>query len=256
LSGEAQATTSGRPTGFETAFTSSFIKRSLPSRARRILEVGCGSGELAASLSQDELVVVAIDNDHDSVVAAQRLGVDARLATWPDLNEGQFDAVLFTRSLHHIHPLDTAVERASGVLIAGGRIIVEDFAYEAADEKSLRWFVSAIDALDAAGLLVTGDEFLNAVRAKTETLTAWWENHEPDLHSGAYILAQIMDVFGDVKREEAPYYFRYLARAIVPTADRDKILQELAERETALIAEGAIVALGRRFVATRRIKTK
>jgi SAM-dependent methyltransferase len=239
---------------FETRFTSSFVKRSLPRRARRILEVGCGSGELAASLSQNGFVVVAIDNDHDSVVAAQRLGVDARFATWPDFNEGQFDAVLFTRSLHHIHPLDNAVERASDVLIAGGRIIVEDFAYEAADEKTLRWFVSAINALDAAGLLVKGDEFLNAVRAKIETLTAWRGNHEPDLHPGADILAQIKNVFGEVKREEVSYYFRYLARAIVPTPNRDKILQELAERETALIAEGAIVALGRRFVATRRTK--
>jgi SAM-dependent methyltransferase len=242
--------------GFETRFTSSFVKRSLPRRARRILEVGCGSGELAASLSQNGFVVVAIDNDHDSVVAAQRLGVDARLATWPDFSEGQFDAVLFTRSLHHIHPLEAAVERASDALIAGGRIIVEDFAYETADEKTLRWFVSAIDALDAAGLLVPGDEFLTAVRAKTETLSAWRENHQPDLHSGADILAQIKHVFGDLKRKEVPYCFRYLARAIVPTADRDKILQELAERETTLIGEGAIVALGRRFVATRRMKVK
>jgi SAM-dependent methyltransferase len=240
--------------GFEVRFTSDFIKRSLPTGARRILEVGCGSGELAASLLQTGLAVVAIDTDGDSVGAARRLGVDARVATWPDFEEGQFDAVLFTRSLHHIHPLEKAVQHAADSLVEGGRIIVEDFAYEAADEKTLRWFVNAIDALDTAGVLVKDDEFLNSVRSKTKTLTAWRENHEADLHTSADILARTKNVFGDVMCETAAYCFRYLARGIAPIADRDAILRELAERETALISTGAIIAIGRRFVAERRIK--
>ena len=65
---------------FETRFTKDFVHRSLPSGARLILEIGCGSGELAASLSSDGLAVVAIDSDYDSIVAARQLGVDARLA--------------------------------------------------------------------------------------------------------------------------------------------------------------------------------
>jgi SAM-dependent methyltransferase len=100
---------------FEVRFTSDFIKRSLPTGARCILEVGCGSGELAASLLQTGLAVVAIDTDGDFVGAARRLGVDARVATWPDFEEGQFDAILFTRSLHHIHPLEKAVRQALAI---------------------------------------------------------------------------------------------------------------------------------------------
>ena len=106
---------------FETRFTRDFIKRSLPAGVRRVLEIGCGSGELAASLLQDGVSLIAIDNDADSIAAAQRLGVDARIAAWPDFEDGQFDAVLFTRSLHHMHPLDRYVQpgTASGRRVAG-----------------------------------------------------------------------------------------------------------------------------------------
>jgi SAM-dependent methyltransferase len=240
---------------FETQFTRAFIKRSLPAGTRRVLEIGCGSGELAASLFRDGVSLTAIDNDANFIAAAQGLGVDARIAAWPDFEDGQFDAVLFTRSLHHMHPLDKAVQRAADSLVIGGRLIVEDFAYETADEKTLQWFADVIDRLDGAGLLVKGDDFLSVLRSKTEMVKRWRENHESGLHTAAKVFAEIRRVFGETQCEEAPYYFRYLSRAIVSTADRDKILEDLAEQEALLISRGMILALGRRFVAERRNKS-
>ena len=236
---------------FETQFTQGFIRRSLPQGARRVLEIGCGSGELAASLLQDGVSLIAIDNDADSIAAARGLGVDARIAPWPDFEDGLFDAVLFTRSLHHMHPLEKTVQRAADTLVIGGRLIVEDFAYETADEKTLQWFADVIDQLDGADLLVKGDDFLSTLRSRNETLKIWRENHESGLHTAANVFAEIRRVFGETQCEEAAYYFRYLSRVIVPTADRDKVLQDLAEEETELIARGTILALGRRFVAER-----
>lgn len=240
---------------FETEFTREFIRRSLPQRARRLLEIGCGGGELAASLLQDGFSLVAIDSDADSIADAQKLRVDARLAAWPEFEDGQFDAVLFTRSLHHIHPLGKAVHRAADSLVLGGRLIVEDFAHEAADEKALQWFGRLIERLDSAGVLIRGDDFVDAVRAKTATLRAWREIHEPDLHTAAAILTEIRKIFGKTRCEEVPYYFRYLSRAIAPPVDRDRILRDLVEEETELIGSGTIRALGRRFVAERRNKS-
>ena len=236
---------------FETRYSYDFVKRFLPPKGGRILEIGCGAGELAACLFKDGYEVVAIDSDCDSIAVAQSRGVDARLATWPDFNGGQFDAVLFTRSLHHIHPLDESVARAAKSLTEGGRIIVEDFAYDSVDEKTLRWFRSAIRSLEATGLLMVGDEFLEKILAKTETLNAWHQCHEHDLHTAAEIDAQLERIFDRVIKEDSPYYFRYIAGAIPPSDKRDAILQAFAEQEETMAANGSIVPLGRRFVAMR-----
>ena len=234
---------------FETRYTYDFIKRFLSPECRTILEIGCGTGELAACLSKDGYSVVAIDSDSDSVAAARRLGVNARVATWPDFAGGQFDAVLFTRSLHHIHPLPESLKHASEGLTNGGRIIVEDFAYESTNEKTLRWFASAIRLLEATGLLTVSDEFLNKVLSKTESLKAWRQNHEEELHTAAEIDAQLEQVLGRVIRENAAYYFRYIVSAITVTEKREAIVQAFVEQEETLAADGSIVALGRRFVA-------
>jgi SAM-dependent methyltransferase len=236
---------------FETRYTYDFVRRFLPRGCRRILEVGCGTGELAARLSKDGYAVIAIDSDRDSVGAARRLGVKAYVATWPDFDQGQFDAVLFTRSLHHIHPLDESVKHAADCLANGGRIIVEDFAHESADEKTLRWFKSAIHLLEAASTLVMSDEFLDKVLSKTETLNAWRENHETELHKAAEIDAQLSKIFSRVIKENTAYYFRYIAGAIAPSEKREAILRAFADQEETMAADGSIVPLGRRFVAMR-----
>jgi SAM-dependent methyltransferase len=234
---------------FETRYTYDFVKRFLSPNCRRILEVGCGTGELAARLSKDGYTVVAIDSDPDSVAAAQRFDVDARVATWPDFASGRFDAVLFTRSLHHIHPLPESIKHAAESLVEGGLIIVEDFAYESTDERTLRWFASAIRLLEAAALPTVDNELLDKVLSKTETLEAWRQNHEDELHTATEIDAQLEKVVGRVIRENATYYFRYIANAITATEKRDAILRAFAEQEETLAADGAIIALGRRFVA-------
>lgn len=234
---------------FETRYTYNFVKRFLPSKCQRILEVGCGTGELAARLSKDGYSVVAIDIDRDSTAAARQLGVDARVATWPDFEEGRFDAVLFIRSLHHIHPLDKSIRHLTDSLTEAGCVIVEDFAYESVDEKTLRWFASAIRLLESTGSLTVNDDFLEKVLSKTESLKSWRQNHEGELHTAAEMNAQLEKTLGRVVRENAAYYFRYAANAIPATEKRNAILQAFADQEETLGGNNSIVALGRRFVA-------
>jgi SAM-dependent methyltransferase len=220
-------------------YTLAFVNDALPATAQRILEVGCGTGELAAALKAQGLLVVAIDADPDCVAAARKAGVDARTSEWPTQIGTSFDAVLFTRSLHHIRPLGEAVESACEALTPGGKIIVEDFRAEGGDAPSKRWFASALDRLQADGVL-------------TDQVAKWIDDmvapdhHDHDLHSSQAIATALARA-GSLEASDSAYYFRY-AEPHLPTHHAAALLDE----ECRAIADGRIHALGRRFVVTPR----
>ena len=231
---------------FTTRFTRDFVLQNLPDGCRRILEIGAGEGDLAAALAAGGFEVVALDDDPACVATARANGVDARTARWPDFSGGRFDAVLFTRSLHHMEDLAACVRAAADSLQAGGRLLVEDFAREEADAASVAWFADALRRQDPTGALAA-DEDLRVLLAAADPLEAWRAQHDHDLHCAAAQLAALGAVFATVAEAGCPYYFRYLARAGDETA-----VKALAHEEASAIAAGAIRPLGRRFVAGGR----
>jgi SAM-dependent methyltransferase len=224
-----------------TRYTHEFVKRLLPDGAARILEVGCGNGELAARLMQDGLRVLALDSDEECVAAARAAGLDARQATWPCAIEVEFDAVVFTRSLHHIAPLEAAVAAAVAVLNPGGRIIVEDFRIEADSARTDAWFTGLVRSLDADGQL--REE--SAPGRLLEKLD--FGEHRVELHS-SLAMAHALNRHGEVRQSDAAYYFRYLEGEL----RSPNMAGSLLEQELALINAGKIDALGKRFVLTPR----
>jgi len=224
-----------------TAYTRDFIMSALPARANRILEIGCGDGALAEALSGDGLEVVAIDTDAALVDAARARGVDAMQAEWPSSSDGTFDAILFTRSLHHVHDLFTSLATAFEALRENGRVIVEDFMAEGCTERSERWFASLASLLDRAGLLTAPTDYLNQVLGKSEP-----EAHDHDLHSSAAIAAALGAHGRILRAEPSAYYFRYVMPAL---GDESDLAEAMLGHELEMIAAGAIDPLGRRLVA-------
>ena len=221
-----------------TAYTFEFVRRHLPKGARTILEVGCGNGELAAQLLQAGFGVVALDSDEACVAKAQAAGVDARLATWPAAMEARFDAVLFTRSLHHIAPLEDAIEAAVAVLEPGGRVIVEDFRIELESRRTTAWFIGLMQMFNVAGLLADPTRFA----ALIEKLD--FGEHRHELHASDR-MAEILGRHGPLHEEDAAYCFRYAEADI-----GEPLTEALRNYELAMIAAGAIDALGKRLVLT------
>jgi SAM-dependent methyltransferase len=89
----------------------------------RILEVGCGWGELAAWIARDTgAEVVATDLSPRMVELAERAGVDARVADVQELpfDDGSFDAVVAAWMLYHVPDLDRGLGEIARVLRAGG----------------------------------------------------------------------------------------------------------------------------------------
>jgi len=198
---------------FATAQTLSFVERWL-THPLRILEVGCGDGDLASALVERGHDVIAIDSDSAAVAAAKGRGVDARVAIWPAFEGGKFDAVLFTRSLHHIEPLDSAVTRAREVLRPGGRIIIEDFAPAEMSPRFLSWLRGELSRI--------GEE--------------WHQDH---VHPIADIRRAVASQFSIELEADTPYCYRYFA---------DDDAKRIYHAELALAER----PLGRRLVASLR----
>ncbi len=104
----------------------------------RVLELGCGEGDLAWDLAHRGLEVTAIDLSPERIqTAAARTSADARTAAPKfavgDLNTmelpvGPFDGIVAHDALHHVIELDTLFARAERVLRPGGTLLVLDFA--------------------------------------------------------------------------------------------------------------------------------
>jgi ubiquinone/menaquinone biosynthesis C-methylase UbiE len=228
-----------------TAYTLEFVRSSLPNNARRLLEIGCGDGALAVALNQAGLQVVAIDSDANMVAQARSRGVDARQAEWPDFADGSFDALLFSRSLHHVRALDASVAAAFAAVGDHGRVIVEDFRAEGASPRSDAWFNSFVLLMHRSGQLPRPTDFL---QERMGLVTAESDAHDHDLHPSTAIESALAGEAVTFRCEGAAYYFRYLMPAL---NDRPGLTEALLEHELELIAADLIDPLGRRYVAAR-----
>jgi SAM-dependent methyltransferase len=96
--------------------------------AHRILEVGCGLGDLVKHLNGQGCECTGIDISPRTVQLAKERhpDIDVRVADveHDTLPEGPFDLVLFTDTIGHLDDVQRAFERVRPLLAPGGRILV------------------------------------------------------------------------------------------------------------------------------------
>ena len=195
-----------------TSDVAAYVRAALPPAPARVLEVGAGSGELAAALRAAGYDVVAVDPaGGDGIVPVHLHELEE-----PDES---FDAAVAVVSLHHVEPLPQSVDRLASLLQPGARLVVDEFDVDRYDDAAARWWLSHADHQhDPAELVGDLRHHLHGLALLRAELGRWFEIGEPV--RGAYLY-------------------------------RWEIDPALRAEEEALIAAGRIPATGARFIAIR-----
>jgi SAM-dependent methyltransferase len=92
----------------------------------RLLDVGCGTGDLAAIFGRRGWSVAGIEPSRAAAEHARAIGVEAVAGTLADApwEDGEFDAILFNHSLEHIDDPAQAVAAAARLLRPGGLLAI------------------------------------------------------------------------------------------------------------------------------------
>jgi 2-polyprenyl-3-methyl-5-hydroxy-6-metoxy-1,4-benzoquinol methylase len=107
-----------------------FVEAHLPAPPGRVLEVGCGRGDLARAVARLGYSVTAIDPK--APPGAMFCAVTLEEFSDP----GPFDAVLANLALHHIHDLSGALAKIRQLLRPGGQLILNEHAWDDFDEPT------------------------------------------------------------------------------------------------------------------------
>jgi SAM-dependent methyltransferase len=196
-----------------------FVLEHLPPAPARVLEVGCGKGDLARALAAAGHEVTAIDPEAPDGPLFLRV-------TLEDFGEpGPFDAVVASRSLHHVADLADALTKIETLLRPGGVLIVNEFAKERLEGPTAQWYYAQRHALAAAGGREAPGTFEECLHAE-----------HADIHAYGDMRRELDRRFGERSFAWVPYLHGELG---------DVVSEEL---ERALVDASAIQATGFRYV--------
>jgi 2-polyprenyl-3-methyl-5-hydroxy-6-metoxy-1,4-benzoquinol methylase len=103
----------------------------VPASARRVLDVGCGDGFLAARLAQRISDVTAVDVDEPVLGRAKTRFADEPIRWVPGdvltIDLPRFDAVVSNAALHHVADTRAALTRFANLVNPGGTLAVITF---------------------------------------------------------------------------------------------------------------------------------
>ena len=96
----------------------------------RVLEIGCGAGELATMLARRGFEVEAIDR----APRAEFPAIEASVETYDA--EKTFDCVVAMLVLHHVGDLDGALAKIVRMLTPAGLVAIDDYGWERRDAQT------------------------------------------------------------------------------------------------------------------------
>jgi len=200
-----------------------FVLAHLPAAPVRVLEVGCGDA--------GGVVPALVAAGYDA------LGVDPRAPAGPHYRtgdfrevEGQFDAVVAGRVLHHVHPLDDGLDRIAEL---APLLLVDEFAWDKIDADAQDWYEGQHRMLSAAGATPPGPSSIDE-----------WRWRHAQLHPHDAVLAALRARYDELELEWLPYLYRWLGGPASEPLERT------------LVDAGAFPAIGYRWAGARTSTTR
>jgi SAM-dependent methyltransferase len=195
-----------------------FVLSQLQPPPGRVLEIGCGTA--------GGIVGALVDAGYDAI------GVDPRAPDGDrfrqvDFREvdGTYDAVVAGRVLHHVRPLDEALDRVAAF---APLLVVDEFAWDRIDAAAQDWYESQRRILVAAGTDPPGPASIDE-----------WRGSHPDLHPHRELLEGLRARYRETAFEWLPYLHRWLGG---PSSE---------PLEQALVDAQAFPAIGWRWAGVR-----
>jgi Methyltransferase domain len=162
-----------------------FVLTRLPPAPARVIEIGCGDA--------GGLVPVLVDAGYDAI------GVDPRAPEGErfrqvDFREigGEFDAAVAGRVIHHLTPLDDAVDHLASL---APLLVVDEFAWDIIDPGLQAWY----DAERSRRPEAAGPPDIEQ-----------WRWRHPGLHPHDVLLAALRARYDELALEWVPYFHRWL----------------------------------------------
>lgn len=122
-----------------------FVLDQIGNPPARVLEVGCGKGDLAYALVGAGYSVTAIDPRAREVPIFRRVGIE-------EFSEpGSFDHVVAILSLHHVENISGGLDKIVSLLRAGGTLVVVEFAWVLIHVATAEWALAHLPDTSASG---------------------------------------------------------------------------------------------------------
>ena len=232
----------GEPTRWQRR-VEEFVLGQIGDPPARVLEVGCGKGQLARSLARAGHCVTAIDPRAPEGLIFRRGGIE-------EFNDPEpFDHVVASLSLHHVEDLGMALGKIANLLRAGGTLVVVEFAWDRIDEATAQWALERLPAASPSGKPswlahcccrggARGSEGGSHDHADyAEAHLARWASEE-SLHDSGRVWAELERYFVERHFEWVPHLYPDLGEGVSEADER------------AAIEAGTINATGFRYVGT------
>jgi hypothetical protein len=163
-----------------------FVLQELPPAPARVLEVGCGEhGGVVPALVEAGYDALGVDPDAPEGERFRR--VDFREV------DGEFDAVVAGRVIHHLFPLDEAIERLASL---APLLIVDEFAWDLIDPELEAWYDARRRELPEP--------------RGPESIDEWRSRHADELHPHGAVLDALRARYDERALEWRPYLHRWL----------------------------------------------